>query len=222
MNFKFIGAGIAAAAILAAPHCARAPDLGGPYRTPVYRAPAYNWSGFYVGANGGCGFGTADWVTPSPSTFKTTGFVVGGTLGYNYQFGSIVLGGEGDFDFSTIKGSDGNAVCAGPSGGCNTKMKYMATARARVGYAFDRYLPYLTGGAAYANFENSDFASETKSKLGWVAGLGLEYSFVSTWLAKIEYLYAAFGTMNCATCTAPEQDINYKQHLIRLGVNYGF
>jgi outer membrane immunogenic protein len=154
---------------------ANAADFGSRYKAPVYTAPILTWSGFYVGVNAGYGFGTADWVTPPPSKFNTTGYVVGGTLGYNYQFSSFVLGAEGDFDFSTVKGNDGNAVCAGPSGGCNTKMKYMATARARFGYAFDRFLPYLTGGLAYANFENSDFASETKSKLGWTAGVGLEH-----------------------------------------------
>ncbi|MFZ0846011.1 MAG: outer membrane protein [Pseudolabrys sp.] len=223
MNSKLSDACIAIAVILASSMAAHAADLTRPdYKAPAYVGPAAGWAGWYVGLNAGYGFGSANWTTPPPSKFNTTGYVVGGTLGYNYQFGSIVLGGEGDIDFSTVKGNDGNAVCAGPGGGCNTKMKYIGTARVRVGYAFDRFLPYLTAGLAYANFENSDFNSETKSKLGWTGGIGLEYAFLGAWSAKIEYLYASFGTMTCATCTVPSQDIDYKVNLIRLGVNYRF
>ncbi|HZL30442.1 MAG TPA: outer membrane protein [Pseudolabrys sp.] len=224
MKFKSIATIVASGIFAAASFSALAADLPRPsYKAPVYSAPpAFSWTGFYLGINGGYGFGTANWVTPPPSSFDTSGYLVGATLGYNLQTGSIVWGLEADYDFSTVKGDDANAICAGPSGGCNTKMKSFATGRGRIGYAFGNYLPYITAGAAYANFENLDFASESKSKFGWTAGLGLEYAFMAVWSAKFEYLYADFGTMTCETCSFPAQDIQNKVSVVRVGLNYRF
>ena len=71
----------------------------------------YNWTGFYVGLNAGYGFGTSTWTFPAVDCPNQAGFLVGGTLGYNYQVGSFVFGVEGDYDWSNVKGSD---TCAGP------------------------------------------------------------------------------------------------------------
>ena len=85
--------------------------------TPI----AYNWSGFYIGAHGGWGFGDG--------AFED-GFVVGGQLGVNWQFNSFVLGVEGDGSF--VDWGETDAV---------------GTVRLRGGFALDRFLPYGTGGA---------------------------------------------------------------------------
>ena len=73
--------------------------------------------------------------------------MVGGTAGYNLQFGSAVFGLEGDFDWSDIKGST-TANCAT---NCETTNTWFGTARGRIGYAFDRFLPYFTAGAAFGD-----------------------------------------------------------------------
>ena len=85
---------------------AAAADLPPRYPPPAYKAPpaygAYNWTGFYLGINGGGGWGRSQW--DALDTFDLSGGVIGGTVGYNWQFGQAVIGAEGDIDWSGIKG----------------------------------------------------------------------------------------------------------------------
>ena len=119
-----------------------------PYKAPAYVAQ-YNWTGFYLGINGGGAWGDSDWngfaVSNSPS-----GGMIGGTAGYNWQgVGSPwVFGLEGDIDWTNIKDS---AACGALN--CETKNNWLGTVRGRVGYAFDRFLPYFTGGVAFGDIE---------------------------------------------------------------------
>src|SRR5262249_20402438 len=117
-------------------------------KAPPMMAPYYNWTGFYVGINGGGGWGTANWN--STGDFDVSGGVVGGTVGYNWQFGTGVVGPEGDIAWADISGTTATG-CVG--GGCSTKNTWLGTARGRVGYAFDRIMPYVTGGAAFGDVE---------------------------------------------------------------------
>ena len=117
------------------------------------------------------------------------------------------------------------AVCGGTIG-CETKNTWLATVRGRVGYAFDRWLPYLTGGLAYGNIKAvSDLGTDTSTKAGYAVGAGLEYAFMGNWSAKLEYLYVhlADGTCNVA-CGAPVApvDVKFNTNLIRAGLNYKF
>jgi outer membrane immunogenic protein len=191
----------------------------GSYKAPAYVAPAYaNWSGFYVGLNGGYGFGKSSWSGGGVSTgdFDVKGAVAGGTLGYNFQTGTWVWGIEGDIDWSGMKGS---------SLGVETKNDWLGTARGRLGYAgWSNWLPYLTGGAAFGDIKGTaGGASVTKTNVGWTAGAGVEYAFLGAWSAKVEYLYADLGKATCpaATCGV-DTDIKFKTNLVRLGVNYRF
>ena len=144
----------------------------------------YNWTGFYVGINGGYGWGTSNWSTVPTASNKPKGWLAGGTLGYNYQVGSIVCGLEGDFDWADVKDS----VACAPVVTCETKNTWLATFRGRVGYAFDRWLPYITGGGAYGNVKatvsvpiRASSASASSNQLGWTVGAGLEYAFLGNW-----------------------------------------
>ena len=119
-------------------------------RPPVYN-PIYNWTGFYVGINGGGGWGNSQW--DGINKFDVSGGLIGGTIGYNWQVGQIVVGAEGDIDWSGIKGST-NVLCAA---GCETRNTWLATVRGRLGYAFDRFLPYVTAGLAVGDI-NADHA----------------------------------------------------------------
>jgi outer membrane immunogenic protein len=78
----------------------------------------------------------------SEAGFSTNGIVAGGTIGGNYQTGAFVFGVEGDFDWDNIKGNPSACV------GCQVSSTWFATARGRVGVAWDRVLFYGTGGAA--------------------------------------------------------------------------
>ncbi len=204
-----------------------AADLSRPvYKTPVYSMPGYNWTGFYAGINGGYGFGKSDWSgTGATAGTSPKGMLLGGTLGYNLQTGSLVWGLEGDIDYSWMKGSAvGTGACAGV--GCETSNKWFGTARGRIGYAgWDRWLPYFTGGAAFGNVKTSTAAgvSEDKTRIGWTIGAGIEYAMATNWSTKVEYLYADLGTSTCsiATCGAAT-DISFKANIVRVGLNYHF
>jgi outer membrane immunogenic protein len=222
--------GLAAVAVTsAAMTSALAADLPRGQPLPPPRAPAYvpffTWNGFYVGINAGYGFGHSTWTDTvtldSTGSFKVNGPMVGGTAGFNLQFSSFVLGLEGDFDWSGIKGS--TTKCLGT---CETSNNWLGTARGRVGYAFDRFLPYLTGGTAFGDIKGTFVGvGEFKAtKVGWTAGAGFEYAFMDHWSAKIEYLYVDLGKATCsAACSGSDAtDATFKTNVVRGGVNYKF
>ena len=187
-----VGAGLVAVSMVSP---SLAADLSRPaYKAPMYVAP-FSWTGFYVGINGGYGWGKTNWsnVFGSSGDFNVKGGLVGGTVGYNLQTGAFVWGLEGDLDASWIKGSATNAFCGAV--GCETRNRWLATGRGRIGYAWDRFLPYITGGVAFGDIRMTPAAgtSETKSKVGYTLGGGVEYAFLGAWSAKIEYLYVDLG-----------------------------
>jgi outer membrane immunogenic protein len=221
-------AGLAAMAATSA----SAADMPPSRSLPLPRAPAYvpffTWNGFYVGINAGYGFGHSNWTDTltqdTTGNFNIKGALVGGTVGYNLQFGSFVFGLEGDYDWSNIKGPTTNCF-----GTCQTANHWLGTARGRIGYAFDRFLPYVTGGAAFGDVEGTfvGIGSFKTTKVGWTGGAGIEYAFIDNWSAKIEYLYVDLGKTTCdAACAAPAAadpvSATFKSNVVRAGVNYKF
>ncbi len=207
----------------------------------VRTASAVDWTGIYLGVNGAFTFGGSNWsdsVTGTSSgSFGTSGFAFGGTLGANYQAGRWVFGIEGDGDwadtsgFGTFTTTSTSSLCAG---GCLTSNSWLATARGRAGYAFDRFLVYGTGGAAFgnvrANFSNDPVTRATKA--GWTAGAGVEVAVAPHWSAKAEYLFVDLGngscTVNCAIQNPngppviPNATVKFNESLVRAGINYRF
>jgi len=180
-----------------------------PAKAPVYMAPPiYNWTGFYAGINGGGGWGRSDFANLS-------GGLVGGTLGYNWQSGPIVYGLEGDIDWSNIRGS---GPCAGTT--CETRNDWLGTARGRLGYAFDRIMPYVTGGLAVGDVKTSvaGLGDSHSTKAGWTLGGGVEAAIAGPWTAKVEYLYVDLGN----TSTPLGTDTNFHTNIVRAGLNYRF
>jgi outer membrane immunogenic protein len=220
-------AGVSALAVLTVVGAANAADLARrhmPVKAPVYTAPIYNWSGFYVGINGGGAWGKSNWSNPlGSSSFNANGGLIGGTAGYNWQMGQAVFGLEGDVDWSGIKGT-GPATCLVAS--CQTKNDWLGTFRGRVGYAFDRVLPYVTGGLAVGDVKaTSVLGSASETRAGWTAGAGVEAAITGPLSAKIEYLYADLGSMSCATGVcggAVSTNVNYHANIVRAGLNYHF
>jgi outer membrane immunogenic protein len=186
-----------------------------PTKAPMYNAP-YNWTGAYVGINGGGGWGRSDFSGAlAGSDFRTSGGMVGGTLGYNYQVGQAVFGVETDLDWANIKGS---GACAGLT--CSTENTWLGTARGRIGYAFANVMPYVTGGLAYGGVKNSVTGSgdTTSTKAGYALGGGLEAAIAGPWSAKVEYLYADLGRTDAPLGT----DAKTKENIVRAGLNYRF
>ena len=191
-------------------------------KAPPMAAPYYNWTGFYVGVNGGGGWGSADWNSTGSS--DVSGGLVGGTVGYNWQFGTWVLGAEGDIDWADISGSTTSGCIGGTS--CTTQNNWLGTARGRVGYAFDRWMPYLTGGAAFGDVQASHpgFTGMTSTQVGWTVGAGVEFAVVSNVTAKLEYLHYDLGSFNCGmNCNGFVTDnVNFNANVVRGGVNVHF
>src|SRR6202050_2239748 len=139
-------AGCLAVGVLATAPRANAADLS---LAPLYKAPppemvqAYNWTGFYLGLNGGGGWGDSHWEGTGHADLS--GGQVGGTAGYNWQLGRTVLGLEADIDWNHMQGS---TACPAWGGSCSTTETWLSTVRGRAGYAFGSVLPYVTGGLA--------------------------------------------------------------------------
>jgi outer membrane immunogenic protein len=222
-------AGVSALAVVATFATANAADLGRrremPVKAPMVVATSYNWTGFYVGINGGGAWGKSDWTNPlaSSSDFNLSGGMVGGTAGYNWQVGQAVFGVEGDVDWSGVKGNTGAlAVCG--TGTCETKNPWLGTFRGRLGYAFDRFMPYVTGGLAFGELQaNTPTGSVSDTRAGWTVGAGLEAAISGPLTAKIEYLYTDLGSVSCGSpACAPTTDADFRANLIRGGLNYKF
>lgn len=195
----------------------RAPDY--PTKAPIYRA--FDWTGFYGGINGGWAWGDSTFdIAGARTNTKPDGGLLGGTIGYNYQWGPNVFGVESDLDWANVRGS---APCV--TGVCETKNSWLGTTRLRLGYAVDRFMPYVTGGAAYGNIKANvpGVGSDSSTKLGWTVGGGAEYAFTPNWSIKAEYLYVDLGKIDCAVCGGGlPTSVKFNENIVRGGVNYKF
>jgi outer membrane immunogenic protein len=219
--------------------CAFAADLPvQAYKSAPVVAQVYNWTGFYVGVNGGYGWGSQDPLTLVSNRFDRTSFNVsggmfGGTMGAQIQQGYVVLGLEGDLDWANIKGNGIiSPAIAGIGQGITlniaSNISAVGTARARVGVAMNNSLFYVTGGAAFvkSSANGTSIAGSPCGTLGvlpncaasaWrpgiAAGLGMEYGFTPNWSLKGEYLYTQVIGTGASTD---------KLNTFRGGINYRF
>jgi outer membrane immunogenic protein len=208
---------------------ASAADLARKAPPVVTKAPPpayvpFTWTGFYVGANGGYGFGRSKW-SGLPASFDVNGGLVGGQLGYNWQFGQFVYGLEGDADWTDLRGHANVVNCAATTL-CQTKNDFLSTVRGRVGIAVDRWLPYATGGLAVGNVKATatTLTGVDKTNAGWTVGGGLEYSVAPNWSVKAEYLWVDLGKETCGTmCGLPlGNNVSLTSNVVRGGINYHF
>ena len=212
-------------------------------RQPVYKAapmvaPGFNWTGFYLGAVGGYAWGDSD-TSPTgilgtaltPMRTKPDGWLAGGTIGYNYQQGNLVLGTEGEFYWSDLEGSAGSGLVPATVTYSNN---WTGTLSTRLGVAFDTLLVYSKAGVAWANNDYnlslgapigySSTVSDTET--GWLVGGGVEWAFARNWSAKIEGTYMDFGQKNKSFAPLAgipiNADIDSQVSTIKFGVNYRF
>jgi len=218
-----------AIAALAAAVPANAADI--PARPqPVYKAPVvapvvFSWTGFYIGANIGYGWGRFE--DGFGNTDSVNGVVGGGQIGANWQTGMFVLGVETDIQGT---GQDQTFTALSPNGAVSLResLPWFGTVRGRVGIAADRWLFYVTGGLAYGETRNDIAAltgpfaglaaSLSQTNTGWTAGGGIEAALADNWSAKLEYLHLDFGNTNTAGLT----NGRVTDDVVRAGLNYRF
>jgi outer membrane immunogenic protein len=169
------------------------------------------------------------------------GFTGGGQAGYNWQSANWVFGLEADFDYFGAR--DSQLTASTFVGGGNftvansARTDWLFTARPRLGYAFNRSLIYVTGGVAVTEFKyasslvdpvfgTSQAAATSQTKAGWTVGAGWEYALLNNWSAKVEYLYADFGSVAMTSIGGNgavfNQKASYTTSIARAGINYKF
>ena len=232
-----------------------AADLG---PRPAYKAPPpiaapvrLTWTGCHIGAHVGGGWGTKQWFDNGEggvvddlsdnTSYTVNGFLGGGQLGCDYQWGGpVVIGIEGSIAGTSIKGSGIQPFETFKDNTFNTvqsKIDWLATLTGRVGFSVDHALIYVKGGGAWVRdkhtqteteFEDAatDVQSQTvsSSRAGWLFGAGIEYAFLPNWSAKLEYNFMDFGDKSVFFDQLSENTVNIKQqlHTVTFGVNYRF
>ena len=181
---------------------------------PVMIPAVYDWSGFYIGANGGWGTERRcfDAVTVA-GTFigadgchDTSGGVAGGQIGYRWQTGAWVFGLEGQGDWADLRGSNPSLITLGTIN--RSRMDAFGLFTGQVGYAWNTVLLYAKGGAAVVADRNDILAanglvlatSSGDNRWGGTIGAGVEFSFAPNWSAGVEYDHLFIGN-NTTTFT---------------------
>jgi outer membrane immunogenic protein len=225
---KFVAGFVGLAAFASS---ALAADL--PVRTAFTPSPVlapYSWTGCFIGGNGGGMSARKDWTELTPAAGGAGGhnissWVGGGQAGCDYQFdGWLVFGVQGDYDWSGARGNHTDAINGAID---TTHVKSLASATGRLGYGWDHALYYAKAGRAWAQDEYNRglISTARETRVGWTAGVGVEYAF-NHWMSMFaEYDYYDFGTRNLTFVTAAgafESNYNIKQtvQLGKVGVNF--
>jgi outer membrane immunogenic protein len=227
---------------------------------PVYtKAPpapvvaVYDWTGLYVGGHLGWG-----WVDETPTLVgiggagvltvplgfqvngNRNGFLGGGQFGANWEFNSFVFGVEGDVSGtdSRVSVTNPGTLVIGSSNTENSNDHWYATATGRVGYAWNTWLLYAKGGAAWMNVNYNGSVTSPRGNItlypgltdtrdGWTAGVGVEQAFAPNWSWKLEYDHMDFGSkqyvfVDTTGISLNTFSIKTTVDVVKAGVNYKF
>jgi len=198
-----LAAGLAGTGMAAAADLPRGPA---PYYSAASPVGTFNWRGAYAGLNLGY-----EWGKITDSSVNPSGVMGGGQLGYNWQSGEFVFGGETDIQLSGADDTFAPYKFSNP---------WFGTLRGRAGVALDNILLYATAGIAYGDVKAEvPGLSETRTHIGWTGGIGMEVGFTPSWSAKAEYLYADLGN-RAYSITGVDNGLH--TNLVRFGINYHF
>jgi outer membrane immunogenic protein len=175
-------------------------------KAPAYVAAVYDWSGFYIGANGGYGSSRKCWdysgvvgarlaTNIGEGCHDATGGTFGGQIGYNWQVASWVFGVEAQGNWADLTGSNASLLFTAPSFTNRSKVEAFGLFTGRLGYAWNNALLYVKGGAAvtsdkynyYPTATGITSASASETRWGGVVGAGFEYGFTPNWSFAVEY-----------------------------------
>ena len=195
MNKNLLLAAVSLVALSATAPALAADLAARPYtKAPAMIATVYDWSGFYIGINGGGGSSHATWDfvgVGREGSHDATGGTVGGQIGYRWQSGQWVFGVEGQGNWADFSGDNTSALFATRN---RTKIDVFGLITGQVGYAWNNVLIYVKGGAAVVSdkYEISStagalLASTSDTRWGGTVGAGLEYGFAPNWSVGVEY-----------------------------------
>ena len=223
---------------------AHAADLAGESDLPAPSTAAAQWDGLYFGMHGGYGVGSTQWRDPNgrysavgdvSADGYNDGLLGGVQVGYNKQYGALVIGVEGDVNSGRLVGyaTCGATYGVGGSGdACRNQTELMASLTGRLGYAAGPALFYVKGGAAYSRDRTSvtnDYylpipaASSSASRYGWTVGAGIAYAINPHWSVNAEYGYYDFGKQTYASGSgenAGSFSVAHVQQVAKFGLNY--
>jgi outer membrane immunogenic protein len=208
----------------------------------------FNWSGFYIGADIGYSWASVDSSFESP--FETNldigpnadGVVGGLYVGYNAQFGQIVVGLEADAELASASGDGTLDLLVGLPGDSvrtSAEESWRGSVRARLGYAIDTFMPYITGGVAWSDWDLHSTLNDvdlggfeernSDTLVGWTIGAGMEYAFTPNLIGRVEYRYTDFGSSdnNVFNGVFPgvgswRNNVDLTDNTVRIGVAYKF
>ncbi len=214
-NMKKYLLGTVALVALAVATPAVSADLGAryPVKAPPMVSPVFDWTGFYIGINGGYGWGRSRWeLLPggvSEGSHNVDGGTVGGQVGYNWQIGGWVLGLEAQGNWADFTGSNQSAIFLGTTN--RTDVDAFGLFTGKVGYAWNNFMLYAKGGAAVQSVDYRYFNTVTgvtggtadEARWGATVGVGFEYAFAPNWSAGLEYNHLFMGKDDVAFGPAP-------------------
>jgi outer membrane immunogenic protein len=230
---KYRGFLLATTSGLAAAGGAQAADLPtkmqGP---PVFVPPAPSWEGLYVGLNAGAYWHHSDYnnAIGYDSSTNNTGFIGGGQIGYNWQHGNFVYGVEADISGLTGSGNASHGTTS-IAKSITTRINWLSTFRGRFGLAVNDTMAYVTGGLAVGgvkneliNFSGPTTKSESKTRVGWVIGGGIEHMWTRNWTVGLEGLFVDLGHSTAVSSADPLKTTKFSNQAIigRFKVNYKF
>ena len=207
-----------------------------PYtKAPPMVQAAYDWSGFYIGLNGGGGTSHKCWDlvgVGAEGCHDATGGTVGGQVGYRWQTGPVVFGVEAQGNWADFSGDNISAVTGDRN---RTRIDAFGLFTGQVGYAFSNALLYVKGGAAVVNDKYSVFGvpgdallgSADETRWGGTVGVGAEYAFAPNWSFGLEYDHMFLGTQTIAFTTPAggafgSDNIRQDVDIFTARVNYRF
>jgi outer membrane immunogenic protein len=240
-SFLLATVGLVALVGIAAP--ASAADMAVKARPPApVLAPIYDWTGFYIGANGGWGQSRNCWdfVDPFGVSFaegcnSRSGGLVGGQIGYRWQANQWVFGVEAQGEWADL--SHTRVSLLDPTLSIRTKTDGIGLFTGQIGYAWNQALLYVKGGAAvtsnrFSILDNLNFgaqlASASSTRWGGAVGVGFEYGFAPNWSVGLEYDHLFMGHAN-NSFTSPvfiagvlNNRVSQDVDMVTLRINYRF
>ena len=198
----------------------------------IVEAPSvFNWTGGYIGGQVGYVWGDGDFESDAGNAnIEPDGWLGGVYVGYNYQMtNNVVVGVDADFAWTGADDSAGAFIDGvGQVGTLDTELEWEGAVRARLGYAVDRFLPYLAGGVAFGRLRGEAYndadvfqGEDSDTSVGWTLGAGLEYAFTDNIIGRAEYRYTDFGDFE-GTVQGFDSTTDFQTNDVRFGIAYKF